>query len=115
MADIVLYLKNGLASILKNNYGPPGLTLPFDRLNIYDLLRYNNSSQVVILPPNNEHHHSHGPLSTYSIHGHQSEAEMAETIVEEELQDKLGIETNTPEFVTFIDDVENKGGDGSFH
>jgi len=36
--DVVLFVKGGLASIMLNNYGPPALTLPLDRINIYELL-----------------------------------------------------------------------------
>ena len=49
-ADVVIFYKQGLATILKNNLGPPGLSLPVARLNLYALLRYNGSNQVVILP-----------------------------------------------------------------
>lgn len=31
-ADIVLYIKNGLAAIQKNNFGPHGATFPVDNL-----------------------------------------------------------------------------------
>lgn len=27
-ADVVIFIKNGLASVLKNNFGPPGKTFP---------------------------------------------------------------------------------------
>lgn len=50
VADVVMFVKQGLVSIEKNNFGPPGLTLPLERLNLYALLRYNNSSEVTILP-----------------------------------------------------------------
>lgn len=50
IADVVMFVKQGLVSIEKNNFGPPGLTLPLERLNLYALLRYNNSSEVTILP-----------------------------------------------------------------
>ena len=50
LADVVIFVKQGLASISKNNLGPPTLTLPIERLNIYALLRGNNSQYVVILP-----------------------------------------------------------------
>lgn len=49
-ADVVIFVKAGLASILKNKFGPPDLTLPIERLNIYELLRGASSTQVVILP-----------------------------------------------------------------
>lgn len=114
-ADVVIFVKGGLATIEKNNFGPPGLSLPVDRLNIYALLRYNRSSEVVVLPsfplstpPNST------PLSTESIHGRESEAEMAETAVEEEIQQDDGIQTNTDEWREFIIDVEGDGGSGSF-
>ena len=50
LADVVMFVKQGLASIEKNNFGPPGLTFPADRINMYELLRYVGSNQVVILP-----------------------------------------------------------------
>lgn len=50
LADVVMFIKQGQASIEKNKFGPPGLTFPISRLNIYDLLRYVGSNQVVILP-----------------------------------------------------------------
>jgi hypothetical protein len=49
-ADLIIFVKLGQASIIKNNYGEPGLTLPISRINIYELLRYNKSEYVVILP-----------------------------------------------------------------
>ena len=49
-ADVVIFVKLGQASIIKNNYGEPGLTLPISRINIYELLRYNKSEYVAILP-----------------------------------------------------------------
>ncbi len=42
LADIVIFVKNGLASILKNNYGPPGTTLPVDKLYLNELLLKKN-------------------------------------------------------------------------
>lgn len=49
VADIVLSVVHGLASILKNNIGPTGLTFQVDRMNLYSLLRYNGSKYVTIL------------------------------------------------------------------
>lgn len=49
-ADMVLFYSHGLISVEKNNYGPPGLTLPLDRINIYTLLRDVGSKNVMILP-----------------------------------------------------------------
>lgn len=42
LADVVMFIKAGLCSIEKSNYGPPGLTLPVENLYIHELLRYNN-------------------------------------------------------------------------
>jgi hypothetical protein len=50
LADVVVFLKQGLASIEKNKLGPPKLTLSLERLNIYALLRGAGSQYVVILP-----------------------------------------------------------------
>lgn len=50
LADVVMFVKQGLVAIEKNNFGPPGLTFPIDRINMYELLRYVGSNQVVILP-----------------------------------------------------------------
>ncbi len=51
LADVVLFYSHGLVKVEKNKYGPPGLTLPLIRLNIYALLRDVGSPYVVILPP----------------------------------------------------------------
>ncbi len=50
LADVVIFVKSGLAAIEKNKFGPPGLTLPIERINIYALLRGAGSTLVVILP-----------------------------------------------------------------
>lgn len=50
LADVVLFYNQGQVTVEKNNFGPPGLSLPIARLNMYELLRYNNSPYVVILP-----------------------------------------------------------------
>jgi len=41
-ADVALFISHGLASVLQNNYGPPGLTLSLEQIYIYKLLRYND-------------------------------------------------------------------------
>jgi len=51
LADVVLFYNQGQVTVLKNNFGPPGLSLPIARLNIYVLLRDVGSKYVVILPP----------------------------------------------------------------
>ncbi len=38
LADIVLFVKQGLASVEKSKFGPPGLTLDVQRLNIWNLI-----------------------------------------------------------------------------
>lgn len=50
LADIVLFYKQGMISVERSRFGPPGLTLSIQRINIYDLLRDVGSSSVVILP-----------------------------------------------------------------
>ena len=50
LADVVLFLKGGLAYIEKQNNGPPKLAIDILRLDIYAILRYNKSSEVVVLP-----------------------------------------------------------------
>jgi hypothetical protein len=50
LADVVIFVNQGQAVVEKNNFGPPGLSLPIARLNIYALLRSVGSSFVVILP-----------------------------------------------------------------
>lgn len=49
-ADLVLFYNQGQVTVEKNKYGPPGLSLPIQRINIYDLLRDVGSKDVVILP-----------------------------------------------------------------
>jgi len=41
LADVVLYVKAGLAYILKNNFGPTGLTVQVDRMYIHKLFLEN--------------------------------------------------------------------------
>lgn len=50
LADLVLFYSHGLIKVEKNNFGPPGLTLPLDRINIFTLLRDVGSRNVVIIP-----------------------------------------------------------------
>jgi len=52
-ADVVLFVKHGMASVEKNNFGPPGLTVSLQRIEIHQLLRYNRSEYVVNLPAPN--------------------------------------------------------------
>lgn len=52
LADVVIFVKGGLATIEKNKFGPPGLSLPVERINIYALLRGAGSTYVIILPRN---------------------------------------------------------------
>lgn len=49
-ADLVLFVKNGLLSVRKNNYGIPGLTVQLSNTDIRSLLRYNSSSYVSPAP-----------------------------------------------------------------
>ncbi len=37
-ADVVIYIKHGLAGIEANKFGPPGATYPVKSLNIYQLI-----------------------------------------------------------------------------
>jgi len=37
-ADVSLFVKQGMVTVLQNNFGPPTLSLPVDRLNIFNLL-----------------------------------------------------------------------------
>jgi len=67
LADVVFFVKQGLASIEKNNFGPPALTFPVDRFNMYELLRFNNSPYVVILPPTANPPRRHGLGGIFAI------------------------------------------------
>jgi hypothetical protein len=49
-ADVVMFIKNGIASILKNNFGPPGFQYSIERMNVYEILRYNLSDEVKFYP-----------------------------------------------------------------
>lgn len=49
-ADVVIFVKQGLATVLKNKLGPPTQSFPIDRVNAYALLRAGGSAQVVTLP-----------------------------------------------------------------
>ncbi len=44
LADVVIFVKNGLAGIEANKYGPPGATYPVKSLNIYQLIPRNIST-----------------------------------------------------------------------
>jgi hypothetical protein len=48
--DIVLFVKNGLASVLKCKFGPPGLTLDIQRLNIFNLINGLRGNNVCCVP-----------------------------------------------------------------
>jgi len=51
MADVVIFFNQGQATIEKNKFGPPSLSLPILKLNIWSLLRGGNvSDEVPILP-----------------------------------------------------------------
>lgn len=39
LADVAIFVKNGLAAIEQNKIGPPGLTYPVKDLYIYNLIR----------------------------------------------------------------------------
>ena len=71
LADVVMFVKQGIASIEKNNFGKPGLSLDLQRLNIYELLRYNKSPNVVIIPDYGRyrhHHHDSGAFGQIDDH-----------------------------------------------
>jgi hypothetical protein len=38
LANVVIFIKNGLAAIEQNNFGPPGQTYPVALLTIYELI-----------------------------------------------------------------------------
>lgn len=50
LADIVMFLSHGQATIEYMKNGPPKLSLPIDKINIYELLRFVKSKYVKILP-----------------------------------------------------------------
>ncbi len=50
LADVVMFLHQGLADIEKNRFGPPFQSFEVQRINMYQLLRAVNSPNVVILP-----------------------------------------------------------------
>lgn len=50
LADVVIFIKQGLMSIEKNKFGPPDVTFSINRPNLWALLRAVNSDQVPILP-----------------------------------------------------------------
>ncbi len=50
LADMVLFYNQGQVTVEKNNYGPPGLSLPMERINIFTVLRDVGSRSVTILP-----------------------------------------------------------------
>lgn len=50
LADVVLFYNQGQVTVEQNKFGPPGLSVALQRLNIFDLLRAVGSTFVVILP-----------------------------------------------------------------
>lgn len=50
LADLVLFYNQGQVTVEKNNFGPPGLSLPIIKINIFELLRDVGSKYVTILP-----------------------------------------------------------------
>lgn len=50
LADVVLFLHQGLADVEKNKFGPPCQNYDIQRLNMYALLRAVNSPSVVTVP-----------------------------------------------------------------
>lgn len=50
LADVVMFYNQGQITVEKNKFGPPKLSLPIQRLNIWALLRGAGSDFVVILP-----------------------------------------------------------------
>ena len=50
LADVVVFIKQGLVTIEKNKYGPHDFSFQQDRLNIWQLLRAANSNLVPTLP-----------------------------------------------------------------
>jgi hypothetical protein len=46
--DIVLYHFQGMVTVESNKFGPPSLTLPTQRLTIYELFRYINDAPVFV-------------------------------------------------------------------
>lgn len=50
LADVVMFLHQGLADIECNRFGPPGQSYPIDNITFYELLRSANSTNVISLP-----------------------------------------------------------------
>lgn len=50
LADVAMFVKQGLVAVEKNKFGPHDLTYQQDRLNIWQLLRAAESPEVVTLP-----------------------------------------------------------------
>jgi len=50
LADVVIFVKQNLASIEKNKFGPPGVTFDVPRIDIWKTLRGADSDKVIILP-----------------------------------------------------------------
>ncbi len=48
LADVVIFIKAGLASIQKNNFGPPGQTYPAANLTIVKLLGSSSIKEIAI-------------------------------------------------------------------
>lgn len=49
LADVIMFFNQGQINIEKNKFGPPGLSFPILRLNIWELLRGAGSNEVPTL------------------------------------------------------------------
>lgn len=65
LADVVIFVKDGMAAVEANKYGPPGLSLPVDRLTLREITKGNLPANLFIANPNAQNnilYELNGPL-----------------------------------------------------
>jgi hypothetical protein len=96
LADIVIFVKAGLASVEASKVGPPGLTLPVDRLYLNELFRGTLPSCATFIPNPNAQNNILYPIErhceTKDLRPFGSNFERPETIGEEEDEWNFGID-----------------------
>jgi hypothetical protein len=65
LADVVIFVKDGMAAVEANKYGPPGLSLPVDRLTLREISKGTLPINLFIANPNAQNnilYELYGPL-----------------------------------------------------
>lgn len=70
LADVVMFVKQGIVTVEKNKFGPPRLSFDMQRINVFQMLRAVHSPNVVIVPDfgRREHERDNGAFGEIHIH-----------------------------------------------